>query len=69
MSELSGGALRSDNAAPSFGYADDILYIFIRLALSGIRFYPRPPHGVDGMVQSINKDADILKELDGRFFA
>ena len=69
MSDLSGGALRFDNAAPSFGYADDILYIFIRFALGGIRLYPRPPHGVDGMVQSINKDADILEELDGRFFA
>lgn len=69
MSDLSGGALRSDNAAPSFWYADDILYIFIRFALGGIRLYPRPPHGVDGVIQGIYKDADILEELDCRFFA
>lgn len=69
MSDLSGGALRFDNAAPSFGYADDILYIFIRFALGGIRLYPRPPHGVDGVIQGIYKDADILEEFNGRFFA
>lgn len=65
MSILSGSAFCLDNAAPCLGYADYVLYIFVGLALGGIRLYPRSPHGIDGVIQGVYKDSYILEELHG----